>query len=215
MAKRIYIETTIPSFYFESRSAPDMVARREWTRSWWRDAAAKYELVTSVAVLEEIAQDVFPAREECLELIMALPLVPIDPAVTEIVETNIARKVMPASPVGDALHLAVASYHRCDFLLTWNCRHLANANKFDHIRRVNSMLGIFVPALVTPLNSWGTTMPTEHKDEGIQAVRDVREKISAAYENDPERIVTHYLTEQDRYKDRLLKPLLTASPPSG
>jgi hypothetical protein len=62
---------------------------------------------------------------------------------------------MPADPLGDALHLALASYHRCDFLVTWNCRHLANANKFDHIRRLNALLGLFVPALVTPLELLG------------------------------------------------------------
>ena len=62
---------------------------------------------------------------------------------------------MPADPFGDALHLAIASYHRCDFLVTWNCRHLANANKFGHIRRVNGILGLFVPSLVTPLELVG------------------------------------------------------------
>ena len=67
---------------------------------------------------------------------------------------------MPDDPVGDALHLALASYYKCDFLLTWNCRHLANANKFDHIRRINTLLGLFVPALVTPLELLG-----EHDDE--------------------------------------------------
>ena len=162
MAKRIYIETTIPSFYFEARSAPEMVARRIWTRRWWEDAGARFELVTSAAVLEELSRGNFPAREDCLRLINALPLVPIEPAVAEIVETYIARKVMPASPVGDALHLAVASYHHCDFLLTWNCRHLANANKFDHIRRVNAMLGLFVPALVTPLELFEDDDADEH-----------------------------------------------------
>lgn len=155
MAKRIYIETTIPIFYFETRSEADMVARREWTRRWWRNVGARYELVTSVAVLEELSRGDFPAREDCLRPIEPLALVPIEPAVAEIVETYVARKVMPSDPVGDALHLAVASYHRCDFLLTWNCRHLANANKFDHIRRVNTMLGLSVPALVTPLELLG------------------------------------------------------------
>ncbi len=65
------------------------------------------------------------------------------------------RCVMPADPAGDALHLALASYHKCDFLVTWNCQHLANANKFGHIRLVNGMLGLFVPALVTPLELLG------------------------------------------------------------
>ena len=62
---------------------------------------------------------------------------------------------MPRDPKGDALHLAVASYHRCDFLATWNCRHLANPNKFSHVRRVNSMLGVHVLALVTPYELLG------------------------------------------------------------
>ena len=56
---------------------------------------------------------------------------------------------------GDALHLAIASYHRCDFLVTWNCKHLANANKFGHIRRINGILGLSVPSLVTPLELLG------------------------------------------------------------
>jgi predicted nucleic acid-binding protein len=155
MIRRVYVETTIPSFYFETRSEAEIVVCREWTRRWWSDAHVRYELVTSEAVLEELSRGDFPAREDCLRLIEALPLVPIEPGVAEIVRTYIARQVMPRSPVGDALHLALASYHRCDFLVTWNCRHLANANKFDHIRRVNTMLGLFVPALVTPLELLG------------------------------------------------------------
>ncbi len=155
MRKRIYVETTIPSFYFESRSDPEMVARREWTRRWWEGAGDEYELVTSAAVVDELLRGEFPARHECLRLVERLPLVPVEMAVTEIVRTYVAQRVMPSDPVGDALHLALASHHRCDFLVTWNCRHLANANKFAHIRRVNAMMGIFVPALVTPLELLG------------------------------------------------------------
>ena len=155
MNKRVYIETTIPSFYFDVRPEPEMVARREWTRRWWKKTTTGHELVTSAAVIEELSRGDFPAREDSLQLIERLPLVPIEPEVTEIVQTYVARKVMPDNPVGDALHLALASFHRCDFLLTWNCRHLANANKFEHIRRVNVLLGLFVPALVTPLELLG------------------------------------------------------------
>lgn len=89
----------------------------------------------------------------------AIPLLDINEAVADIVEAYIKHRVMPADPAGDALHLALASYHRCDFLLTWNCRHLANANKFAHIRRVNAILGLFVPSLVTPLELLGETEP--------------------------------------------------------
>ncbi len=159
MHRKIYIETTIPSFYFEKRSEAEMVARREWTRQWWSAAIAAetMELVTSEAVLAELEQGHFSAREDCLKLLDGLPLVGFEPAVGEIVEAYVAHRLMPRDPAGDALHLALASHHRCDFLVTWNCRHLANANKFDHIRRVNTLLGLFVPTLITPLELLGDT----------------------------------------------------------
>ncbi len=78
MRKRIYIETTIPSFYFEARSDPEMVARREWTRRWWNGAGERYDLDTSAVVVEELSRGNFPAREDCLRLIKSLPLVPDD-----------------------------------------------------------------------------------------------------------------------------------------
>lgn len=141
--------------YHEARSTPDVVARREWTRQWWIKARGHDELVTSAAVLDELGGG-NPARAtERLALVEDLPLLAIDPAIAEIVQTYIHHKVMPSDPGGDALHLALASYHKCDFLVTWNCLHLANANKFGHIRRVNTMLGLFVPALVTPLQLLG------------------------------------------------------------
>jgi hypothetical protein len=151
VAPRIYVETTIPSFYFEVRTEPAMVARRGWTREWWGSANRSAELLTSVAVLDEVRRGAFAAKDECLSLLADLPLLTVDQAVFEIVEAYVRQRVMPANPVGDALHLALASFHRCDFLVTWNCKHIANANKFGHIRRVNSMLGLFNPALVTPL----------------------------------------------------------------
>jgi predicted nucleic acid-binding protein len=147
----VYVETSVISFYHEIRTELDMAARREWTRTWWNSASRRHDLVTSAAVIEELREGDYPSRDECLELVGALPLLAIEPAVMDIVEAYIARHVMPADPAGDALHLALASYHRCDFLVTWNRRHLANANKFGHIRRVNTLLGLYVPALVTPL----------------------------------------------------------------
>jgi predicted nucleic acid-binding protein len=152
---RVYVETTIPSFYQETRSAPEIVARREWTRQWWFSATNRYELVTSPAVLDELAAGPPERSANWLALVAGLPVLTVEPAIAEIVQTYIQHKVMPGDPAGDALHLALASYHKYDFLVTWNCEHLANANKFGHIRRVNTMLGLFVPVLVTPLELLG------------------------------------------------------------
>lgn len=106
-------------------------------------------------MLDELNRGNFPGKSEAIELISGLLFVPIESVVAEIVEVYIQQQLMPKDPLGDALHLALASYHKCDFLLTWNCRHLANANKFGHIRRLNVMLGLFVPTLVTPLELIG------------------------------------------------------------
>lgn len=152
---RAYVETTIPSFYHETRTAPAIVARREWTRQWWSTARERYELVTSPAVLGELTRGPAEYSGNWLTLVRDLPLLSVDEPVVEIVKAYIQHKVMPADPAGDALHLALASFNKCDFLVTWNCEHLANANKFGHIRRVNAMLGLFIPTLATPLEMLG------------------------------------------------------------
>jgi hypothetical protein len=151
----VYVETTIPSFYHDDRATPEIVARRNWTRQWWDSAPIHYRLVTSLAVIEELERGDQEKAAERLSLIGDLPLLPIEPEITEIVSAYIRHQVMPADPGGDAFHLALASLHKCDFLATWNCRHLANANKFGHIRRINTLLGLFVPTLVTPLELLG------------------------------------------------------------
>jgi predicted nucleic acid-binding protein len=159
MNRRVYIETTIPSFYHEVRTEPEMVARRIWTCEWWDERRAEFEIVTSAAVLKELENGQFPQKTDALALMAEVPLLDIDESIAEIVDAYITRHVMPADPAGDALHLALASYYRCDFLLTWNCRHLANANKFAHIRFINGILGLFVPSLVTPLELLGEVKP--------------------------------------------------------
>ena len=106
---RVYVEPTLPSFSHEGRTAPDIVARREWTRRWWDGAPERYELVTSPAVLDELTGGIPERSTQRLALVHDLPLLPIEPAIVEIVQMYIRHKVMPADPAGDALHLALAS----------------------------------------------------------------------------------------------------------
>lgn len=155
MPKTIYIETTIPSTYYEQRTQAVIVARREWTRRWWDGHRHDYRLVTSDAVFDELERADHPDRQEKLNLMEGVECLPIGDEIAEIVDVYVKRRVMPNDPVGDALHLALASYHKCDILLTWNCQHIANANKFDHIQRINTLLGLSVPLLVTPMELLG------------------------------------------------------------
>ena len=85
-----------------------------------------------------------------LALIGSLPFLEVTPAALASAELYVRRKIMPADPYEDALHLALASHHNCGVLATWNFRHLANPNKFNQIRRINVEAGLFVPAILTP-----------------------------------------------------------------
>jgi len=151
MSQIIYVETSIPSFYFETRPTSQMQARREWTREWWEIATLRDNLVTSLGVIHELNFTPEPKRSECLTLLDHLPLLDITEDADNLIEAYISNKVMPADAVGDALHLALATIHQCDILVSWNCRHIANANKTPHIRKINGRFGYETPALITPL----------------------------------------------------------------
>ena len=71
--------------------------------------------------------------------------------IDDIVNVYVKNKLMPEKDIRDALHLAYASLYKIDVLLTWNCSHLANINKIEHIRNINRGLGLFVPEIITPL----------------------------------------------------------------
>ena len=107
-------------------------------------------MVISPAVVDELERGDYPTKADVLELIEGLPLLEVTEDIEDVVTAYIFHKVMPKDPGGDALHLALASYYHCHFLLTWNCKHLANANKFEHIRHVNTLIGLFVPIMTTP-----------------------------------------------------------------
>lgn len=123
MSRLIYIETSIPSFYFETRPQPTNQARREWTREWWDFARWQDELVTSLAVLDELEHTPEPKRSEMLGFMEPLPLLESAPAIEDMVTHYLQHMVMPADADGDARHLALATFHKCDILLTWNCQH--------------------------------------------------------------------------------------------
>jgi hypothetical protein len=147
----IYIETTIPSYYYNSRQDAELKVLSQWTREWWDDRRHEYNLVTSAAVIDELSGGNHPLKAEKLGLLDGIPLLPITKHVTDIAQVYVARKAMPDDPKGDALHLALASVYKCDMLLSWNCRHIVNYNKAGHLKELNSGMSLAVPTLLTPL----------------------------------------------------------------
>lgn len=133
MKRAVYIETTIPSFYYEVRDEPLMVARRDSTRQWWNQEGANYDLHVSAFVLGELEAGDYPGKTDAIALIERLPVLEAVPEVGEIAEVYIAHGLMPREYQGDAFHL-----------------HLANANKARHVRVINTRLGLHVPIITTP-----------------------------------------------------------------
>lgn len=134
------------------RTDPESIARMHWTHQWWTENSQKFELVTSAAVIAELRKGTSEKTEARIALLDGMEILTITDEIIEIAHIYINKFVMPKDPKGDALHLAIASYYKIDTLLTWNCRHLANANKFNHIRRVNYEMDLPTPILATPLN---------------------------------------------------------------
>ena len=152
MQKRIYIETTIPSSYYTLRTDDVSLNRQKLTCQWWDEYADTFTLTSSTAVVEELEQGSRQVTLDRLALLDGMEFFEPTIEIVQITQIYIDRLVMPQKPQGDALHLAIASFHQVDAILTWNCMHLANPNKFDFIARINRELGLTTPELTTPLD---------------------------------------------------------------
>lgn len=153
----VYVETTIPSYYHETRRSIQVAAWRGATRTWWDQYRDGFDLVVSRFVLAELARAPATKGRRALALVESLPILEEPPELSTVAEFYVSNRAMPLSAAGDAYHLAMASLHRVDFLLTWNCRHLANANKIRHLTVLNGRLGLSTPVITTPL----TLLPEE------------------------------------------------------
>jgi predicted nucleic acid-binding protein len=148
MKPTVYIETTIPSYYHDKR--PELAANIARTRQWWERERSDYECFISQVVLAELSVGEYPNKQHCLALVEDMSVLAITDEIERVAAVYRAQKLMPRLPSRDSLHVAVASCYRMDFLLTWNCLHLANANKAKHLRELNLEMGLSIPQLITP-----------------------------------------------------------------
>ena len=158
MRPLIYIETTIPSYYCDDR--PELAADIARTREWWDQEREAYECFISAIVLEELSAGDYPTQDDCLALVVDLSLLDVNQEVLEVADVYRQRGLMPINPAADALHVALASCYRLDYLLTWNCRHLANANKARRLEELNEGMGLSTPRLITPYQLYPWEEPT-------------------------------------------------------
>jgi len=149
MKKKVYLDTTIPSYLFDNR--PKIRFLIDMSKRWWQEESSKYLVVVSENTISELSRGNYPNKEKILEFALKLNILTYTGEIIQIAQAYIDNTLMPKDLEGDAMHLAYASYYKIDFLLTWNCNHLANANKKSHIRFLNTRLGLFIPEIITPL----------------------------------------------------------------
>lgn len=151
MPKSVFIETTIPS-YLVARKSRDVIqaARQELTAEWWSGHRHRYDLFTSQIVLDETARGEPQMAALRLDVLNGIPLLDIDDAVLALARDLVVRFIVPAKALDDSFHIACAAVHRMEFLLTWNCRHIANPHHQRRIRACLAAHGLDMPVICTP-----------------------------------------------------------------
>ncbi len=151
MTKRVYIETTIPS-YLTARPSRDLLqaARQQITHTWWNSVRQNYDLCISEIVLDEAASGDADAVQRRLSFLQGFPLLDLTEAVNDVAKAIMDSGLLPQRAVRDAIHIAVSSVHGIDILLTWNCRHIANAAIMKELRTIVAGCGYELPILCTP-----------------------------------------------------------------
>lgn len=151
MTKRVYIETTIPS-YLAARPSRDLLqtARQQLTYTWWNNMRQNYDLCISEIVLEEAASGDAAAARRRLPFLQNLPLLDLTETVSDVAKAIMGSGLLPQEAARDAIHIAVSSVHGIDILLTWNCRHIANAAIRKEFRTIVAACGCELPTLCTP-----------------------------------------------------------------
>lgn len=151
MPKRIYIETTIPS-YLAAWPSRDLLqaARQQLTHQWWNNERKKYDLCISQTVLDESAAGDADAARRRLPVLQGLSLLDLTEAVNDVAKSIMDSGLVPKRATRDAVHIAVSSVHSIDILLTWNCRHIANAAIMKELGEIVARCGYELPILCTP-----------------------------------------------------------------
>jgi hypothetical protein len=152
LKSRIYLETTIPSLLTARPSRDVLIAgQQKATRDWWRERRQHYHLFISGIVLAESRRGDSSAAKARDEVLAGCDVLEYSAAAQILARRILATRLLPAKAAVDAAHIAVATIHQMDFLLTWNCRHIANAAIVDKVRAVCASAGYAPPVLCTPL----------------------------------------------------------------
>lgn len=151
MIQRLYIETTVVS-YLTARPSRDVViaGHQQVTHEWWDTRRMSYELCISRLVLDEASEGDSQAAQERLLVLQPMLVLETTTEAGELAKELLRAGALPTKAADDALHIAIAATKAAPFLLTWNCRHLANAAMRPVIEAVCKARGFTAPIICTP-----------------------------------------------------------------
>jgi hypothetical protein len=147
----LYLETTIPSFLVAKESRDIIqLARQQITREWWNNRLNDFDVYISQVVIDEAGSGDPTAARKRIDVLQPFPLLEITEDVVTLAEKILKAKLIPEKAIRDATHIAIAAYHKTDFLLTWNCKHIANAERVREIGMLCKAEGYEAPIICTP-----------------------------------------------------------------
>ena len=147
----VYIETSIIS-YLTARVSRDLIVagHQQMTEEWWSIQKSRFQLWASELVVEEASAGDANAAAERLRVLNTIEMLDITEEAGFLASALLERGSLPAKASADALHIAIAAVHNVDYLLTWNCKHIANAEMRPVIESVCRNMGFNPPILCTP-----------------------------------------------------------------
>jgi hypothetical protein len=149
--KTVYLETSFVSYLVSEPGRDVIVAGHQAiTREWWAHRRRLFACYVSQEVLDEAGQGDAGQVVKRLAIAQALPKLPITPAVTRLAGAIVQAGAMPRKAARDAVHVAVAAVATVDYVLTWNCKHIANREVLPRIEKVVQAQGWKMPAICTP-----------------------------------------------------------------
>lgn len=151
MKAKCYVETSVIG-YLTSWPSGDLIvaARQKITRDWWRDAPARYELMISERVVAEVSVGDAQAAKDRLDAIQTLPRLTVSQDAEELAKALISHGAVPAKYPEDALHIALAAVNAIEYLVTWNFKHIANAELRSKIGDICTAGGYAVSIICSP-----------------------------------------------------------------
>lgn len=151
MKAKVYIETSVAS-YLAARISRDLITagHQQITQAWWDFRRKDFELYVSQLVIKEAGRGDKEAAERRLSILKDIPLLQMNNEVTDLTRKIIFAKIVPEKYAEDAIHIAIAAIHGIDYLLTWNCRHIANAEIRKNISELCVRSAYNMPTICTP-----------------------------------------------------------------